>query len=212
MDLDSVWFLFKGTFVTIELSVFSLAIAFFLGFFFGILRTSKHFLIKGFAILYIEILRGSPLLIIMLFVFYCIPILVGKEISAFAAAIISLSLYGGAYAAEVVRAGIESIEKGQWEAARSTGLSGVQLMRYIILPQAFRVMIPPGIGLFIAMVKDSSLASIIGYVELTRASEIIRINIYKTWGPLSIVAINYFVICYLLSKLGAYTEKRFSFR
>ncbi len=211
MDLDSVLFLFKGTIITIKLSILSLLIALLLGFFFGIMRASRFFPLKGIAIVYIEILRGSPLLIIMMFVFYCIPILMGKEISPFIAATISLSFYGGAYAAEIVRAGIESIEKGQWEAARSTGLSGVQVMQFIILPQAFRVMIPPGIGLFVSLVKDSSLASIIGYVELMRASEIIRINIYKTWGPLSIVAVNYFVICYVLSKLGAVAEKKFSF-
>ena len=211
MDSDSVLFLFKGTIVTIQLSIFSLVIAFFLGVFFGIMRASRYMLLKGFSLIYIEILRGTPLLIIMMFVFYCIPILLQKEISPFIAATISLSFYGGAYAAEIVRAGIEAIERGQWEAARSTGLSGVQVMRYVILPQAFRVMIPPGIGLFVSLVKDSSLASIIGYVELTRASEIVRINIYKTWGPLSIVAVNYFIICYLLSKFGTIMEKRFRF-
>ncbi len=211
MDLDSVLFLFKGTIITIQLSVFSLVVAFFLGFFFGIMRASRYVIFRGIALIYIEILRGTPLLIIMMFVFYCIPILLEKEVSPFIAATLSLSFYGGAYAAEIVRAGIESIERGQWEAARSTGLSGIQVMRHVILPQAFRVMIPPGIGLFVSLVKDSSIASIIGYVELTRASEIVRINIYKTWGPLSIVAANYFIICYLLSKFGAIVEERFRF-
>jgi polar amino acid transport system permease protein len=211
MGLDSIFFLFKGTIITIELSALSLVMALLLGLFFGTMRASKYFALRAMACVYIEVLRGTPLLIIMMFVFYCIPILLAKEISPFIAATLSLSFYGGAYAAEIVRAGIESIAKGQWEAARSTGLSGVKLMRFVILPQAFRVMIPPGVGLFVSLVKDSSLASIIGYVELTRASEIIRMNIYETWGPLSIVAANYFVICYLLSKLGAHTEKRFRF-
>ena len=211
MNLDSILFLFKGTLITIKLSALSLVLALFLGFLFGIMRASKYFPLRAIAYAYIEILRGTPLLIIMMFAFYCIPILLEKEISPFIAATLSLSLYGGAYAAEIVRAGIESIARGQWEAARSTGLSALKVMRFVILPQAFRVMIPPGVGLFVALVKDSSLASIIGYVELTRASEIIRMNIYETWGPLSIVAANYFVICYLLSKLGAYTERRFQF-
>jgi His/Glu/Gln/Arg/opine family amino acid ABC transporter permease subunit len=212
MDLTSISFLLKGTAVTVKLSFLSLFMAFLLGFLFGMMKASKPFLLRGIATIYIEVLRGTPLLVNMLFVFYCVPILLGKEISPFVAAVTSLSLYGGAYAAEIVRGGIESVDRGQWEAAQATGLGHIQMMRHVVLPQAFRVMIPPGVGLFIAMVKDSSLASIIGYVELTRAGDIVRANNFTTWGPLAIVAVNYFVLCYLLSKFGAYTEKRFPFR
>ena len=144
----------------------------------------------------------------MLFVFYCIPILAGKEISPFAAAIISLSLYGGAYAAEVVRAGIESIEKGQWEAARSTGLSGAQLMRYIILPQAFRVMIPPGIGLFIAMVKDSSLVAILGVQDLTQLTRLYYSSNFLYMQSLTMLAFMYLVLVVVLTRLVRLMEHR----
>ena len=204
-------FLFKATGVTIKLSVGSLILAFLLGLIFGWMRASGIFILKYIALLYIQVMRGIPLLVILLTVFYLLPVLTNQQVPDLIAVIVSLSIYGGAYAAEIVRAGIESIDRGQWEAARSSGLNAWQVMRFVVMPQAFLVIIPPAVGLFVSLLKDSSLATVVGYVELMKAGDIVRNNPpFYTFGPLSVVAFNYFVICFSLSRFGTWLEKRMS--
>jgi len=204
-------FLLKATWVTVKLSVVSLALAFLLGLVFGIMRASRILVLRYVSLLYVEVVRGIPLLVTLLTVFYLIPIVMNQQVPDFMAVVASLALYGGAFAAEIVRAGIESIGRGQWEAARSTGLNPWQVMRFIVMPQAFLVIIPPGVGLFVGMIKDSSLATVVGYVELMKAGEIVRNNPpFYTFGPLSVVALNYFVLCFTLSRFGRWLEQRLS--
>ena len=204
-------FLLKATWVTVKLSVVSLALAFLLGLVFGIMRASGILALRYVSLLYIEVVRGIPLLVTLLTVFYLIPIVMNQQVPDFMAVVASLALYGGAFAAEIVRAGIESIGRGQWEAARSTGLNPWQVMRFIVMPQAFLVIIPPGVGLFVGMIKDSSLATVVGYVELMKAGDIVRNNPpFYTFGPLSVVALNYFILCFSLSLFGRWLEQRLS--
>jgi polar amino acid transport system permease protein len=182
-----------------------------LGLVFGIMRASRIHVFRYVALVYIEVVRGIPLLVVLLTIFFLLPILMNQQVPDFIAVVTSLALYGGAFAAEIVRAGIESIGRGQWEAARSSGLSTWQVMRFIVMPQAFLVIIPPAAGLFVGLIKDSSLATVVGYVELMKAGDIVRNNPpFYTFGPLSVVALNYFVLCFSLSRFGRWLEQRLS--
>jgi polar amino acid transport system permease protein len=204
-------FLLEATWVTVKLSSLSLVLAFLLGLVFGIMRASRIHVFRYVALVYIEVVRGIPLLVVLLTIFFLLPILMNQQVPDFIAVVTSLALYGGAFAAEIVRAGIESIGRGQWEAARSSGLSTWQVMRFIVMPQAFLVIIPPAAGLFVGLIKDSSLATVVGYVELMKAGDIVRNNSpFYTFGPLSVVALNYFVLCFSLSRFGRWLEQRLS--
>lgn len=141
-------------------------------------------------------------------IFYGLPSLISRPIPAYTAAILALSINSGAYVGEIVRSGIQSIDKGQWEAASSLGLSGSQTMGLIILPQAFRRILPPLGNEFIALLKDSSLVSIIALEELVRKGQII---IGRTFRPFEVwlaVAIIYFVMTFAVSRLVNVVEKR----
>jgi polar amino acid transport system permease protein len=202
-------FLLAATWVTIRLSAISLVLAFLVGLIFGCMRASSILVIRYASLLYIEVMRGIPLLVTLLTVFYLLPVLMNHAVPDFLAVVLCLTLYGGAFAAEIVRAGIESIGRGQWEAARSSGLNLWQIMRHVVMPQAFLVIIPPSIGLFVGLIKDSSLATIVGYVELMKAGDIVRNNPpFYTFGPLSLVALNYFIVCFSLSCFGRWLEQK----
>jgi len=211
MPEGAFFFLLEATWVTVKLSSLSLVLAFLLGLVFGIMRASRIHVFRYVALVYIEVVRGIPLLVVLLTIFFLLPILMNQQVPDFIAVVTSLALYGGAFAAEIVRAGIESIGRGQWEAARSTGLNTWQVMRFIVMPQAFLVIIPPAVGLFVGLIKDSSLATVVGYVELMKAGDIVRNNPpFYTFGPLSVVALNYFVLCFSLSRFGRWLEGRLS--
>lgn len=200
---------FKGAGVTLALCVITAILGIIFGTIVGLALTSKKKVLRGVARVYVNVIRGIPLLVILFATYYMIPMLIkGMQTSREFASIFSLTLYAAAYIAELVRGSIASIPKGQTEAAEALGMSAYQKMRYIIMPQAVRLLIPPLVGLMITLVKDSALVSIINYVDLTRTGKIIG-NL--TMNPLlaySIVAAFYFVICFSISRLANYTEKR----
>ena len=200
---------FKGAGVTLALCVITAILGIIFGTIVGLALTSKKKVLRGVARVYVNVIRGIPLLVILFATYYMIPMLIkGMQTSREFASIFSLTLYVAAYIAELVRGSIASIPKGQTEAAEALGMSAYQKMRYIIMPQAVRLLIPPLVGLMITLVKDSALVSIINYVDLTRTGKIIG-NL--TMNPLlaySIVAAFYFVICFSISRLANYTEKR----
>lgn len=177
------------------------------------MRLSRVRLLSRIATAYTSMVRGIPLLILLFTVYYTLPILfpafyIPKEV----AAIVSLVVYAGAYLSEIIRGAIQSIHKGQTEASQALGMTALQRMRHIIFPQAIRIMLPPYVGFFISLIKDSALVSIINFVELTRAGKIIG-NL--TMSPLityAFVALFYFVVCFGLSRLAGHLERRFEFR
>lgn len=201
--------LLKGAGLTIYLCLVSTSLGLFLGFLVGLGSTSKNKIIKGICKTYVNIIRGIPLLVILFMIYFGIPILFkGTNISQGVASIGGLTIYAGAYIGEIVRGNIQSIPKGQFEAATALGMNYFQKHVYIILPQAFRLMIPSLVGFLIALVKDSSLVSVIGYIDLTKAGKIVG-NI--TMNPLTtflIVALFYFIICFGISKLAKYLETK----
>jgi polar amino acid transport system permease protein len=158
---------------------------------------------------YTELFRSIPILVLLFFVYFGVPFVLDVNLSPFGAATIALMLEASSMMAEVVRAGIQSVGRGQWEAALSSGMKGWQAIRYVIGPQAIRVMLPPSVGVYIATLKDSSLAAIIGYVELTKAGLLIRESTGESFIVLSVVATLYFVINYAISLGGAAMERKF---
>lgn len=208
---DLVWSslptLLQGAKLTVQLTSIAVFFGIILGTIAGITRTSKSPL-RLAAASYIDIIRGTPLLVQTFLIFYGLPSLISRPIPAYTAAVLALSINSGAYVGEIVRSGIQSIDKGQWEAASSLGLSGSQIMGLIILPQAFRRILPPLGNEFIALLKDSSLVSIIALEELVRKGQII---IGRTFRPFEVwlaVAIIYFVMTFIVSRLVNVVERK----
>ena len=208
-----VIYLAKGTGYTILLSLgtilISLPISVLLGLFRAIrLRNVVFSVVKALITVCVTAIRGTPLMLLMIFVFFGLPFM-GVNFSPMTAAFVSLSIYSVAYLVENVRTGIESIAKTQWDGAASLGFNYVQTMRLIILPQAFRIMIPPTVSFFIGLIKDSSLCAVVGVVELARAGRVIVERTHESLLFFSIVAIVYFAICYPLSLFSKKLEKKF---
>ena len=202
--------LLSGAAVTLKLSLGALALGSLGGTALGAMRSSRLPLLRLPALLYIEGLRSTPFVILLFLIFYAMPLALDIDIPPYPAAISALSLHCSAYMAEVVRSGIESVPKGQWEAAASLGLGYVRIMRLVVLPQALRVMIPPTIGVYVSTIKESSLASIVGFVELLGQGMAIRESNAgrSTADVLVAVAFGYFAICFTLSRLGQHLERR----
>jgi polar amino acid transport system permease protein len=155
----------------------------------------------------VELVRAVPLLLLIFFTFFGLPA-VGLQIPTFPAAVLSMSLWMAANTAEVVRGGIQSIPRGQFEAARSIGLSGLQAMRHVIFPQAVRRMIPPFVGLCTILVKDTSLAAIIGVFELTRAAQETIERTFRSFEIYVTAAAIYFLLCFPLTRFAERWEAR----
>lgn len=203
--------LLQGAKLTVQLTSIAVFFGIILGTIAGMIRLSKGPL-RLAAASYIDIIRGTPLLVQTFLIFYGLPSLISRPIPAYTAAVLALSINSGAYVGEIVRAGIQSIDKGQWEAAASLGLSGNQTMGLIILPQAFRRILPPLGNEFIALLKDSSLVSVIALEELVRKGQII---IGRTFRPFEVwlaVAVIYFVMTFAVSRLVNLAEKRVAVR
>ena len=200
--------LFPGWLLCLGIVVACYPFAIVLGLLFSLLKISKHRLCRAIAVVYINILRGTPLFLQIYIMFFGLP-MVGINIDNNLLGIIVMAVNSSAYLAEIFRAGIQSIDKGQMEAGRSLGMTWVQTMRYIIVPQAFKRVIPPLGNEFIALLKDSSLVSVIGFEELTRRGQLI---IAKTYGSLEIwisVAVIYLAMTLTISRFVAYLERRY---
>lgn len=212
MDFSTVWqyraLFWQGTVVTVEISLMAIITGTIIGVIVGMIQHSKILWIKAPFKVYIEVFRGSPLLM-QLFFAYFVPPYLGFNVSAFQAVFAVFALNSGAFIAEIVRSGLEAVPKGQYEAAESLGLSYGYIMRKVILPQAMKVSLPPLVGFLIGMIKDTSLAMIIGYVELLKQGQVVgNINsAHITEAYLTVAAI-YFVICYPLSLFVNWMERR----
>ncbi|WP_337373726.1 amino acid ABC transporter permease [Mitsuokella jalaludinii] len=207
--VNSFPLLLVGAGVTIKITALSVALGVVIGLFVGIARISRLRILRVLAAVYVDFFRGTPLLVQIFLVYFALPVITGQRVDPFVAAIGSCGINSGAYVAEIFRAGIQSIDKGQMEAGRSLGMTWVQTMRYIIVPQAFKRVIPPLGNEFIALLKDSSLVSVIGFEELTRRGQLI---IAKTYGSLEIwisVAVIYLAMTLTISRFVAYLERRY---
>jgi len=201
--------LVRGAGVTVGLVVAAGIAGTIIGMLFGVARSAPLAPIRWLASVYTNFIRGIPILIILLFLYYEIPLLFPyATFSQTITAVIGLSVYAGAYMAEIFRGSIQAVPRGQLEAGQALGLNYVQRMRYVVLPQALKIAVPPGIGFLIALVKASSLVSVISATDLTRAGRIITSQNHQALTTFLIVAALYFVISYPLSLLGRWFERR----
>jgi ABC-type amino acid transport system permease subunit len=173
------------------------------------MRLSKKRWLSGPALAYIEIIRGTPVLVQLVWFYYCLPILLNVQVPAMAAAIIALSLHVGAYLSEVFRAGIEAVPRGQTLSARALGMSRTLTMRRIILPQVMRRMLPPFLNHFIDLLKASSLISVLAIRDIMYQSTVIIETTYRPIEILSFAAFLYFMIIYPITILSRKVEKKF---
>ena len=203
--------LLKGALVTAQLTLASLTIGFCIGIVGGVARLSKNRLIGGAALFYVTIMRGVPLLVTLLFLYYGLPS-AGIMLDAFTVAIIALSITNGAYVSEIIRAGIQSIDPGQMRAARSLGMSYEKAMRRIILPQAVRRVLPPITNESLTLLKNTALVSTITLSDLLRSGLEIMTWQANTFSPFAGVALIYLLMTMPLVWLNSHFEKRYRMR
>lgn len=200
-------FFINGAKFTIFLAFFTVLIGFVLGVLLALMRLSNKKILNIIAASYVEFIRGTPLLVQLYIVFYGLPH-IGITLPDSVAGIIALSVNSAAYIAEIVRAGIQAVDKGQMEAARSIGMPHSMGMKYIIIPQAVKNILPALGNEFIVVIKESSIASIIGIHELMYNADTVRGNIFRPFEPLIVAAIMYFILTFSLSKLVGAFERR----
>lgn len=198
--------LIKGLLTTMWISAAASVLALFLGLVTGLARVSNNYTANGLGAIYIEIIRGTPLLVQIFIAYFFIGTVF--DLNRNAAGIGALGLFAGAYVAEIVRAGIQSIPKGQMEAARSLGMSMPQAMMDIILPQAFKRILPPLSGTFISLIKDSSLVSVIAITDLTKSGREIITSTFATFEIWLVVAAMYLIVTSVLSQFVFHLERR----
>ena len=207
--MESIPYLIDGAKYTILFSLISIVFGILIGLFASLMKISKNPFFNILGNLYIEIIRGTPLLLHIMIAYYGL-VAFKINLNYFTAGVLALSINSGAYCGEIFRAGIESIEKGQMEAARSVGMSYGQAMRFIIIPQAIKRVIPPLTNEFVAMLKDSSLLSIIAVPELLRNARQIMGTKLNVWSPFLGAALIYLVLTLPLTRLASVLERRFA--
>ena len=213
-DFSLIWnslpLLLAGAGVTIEITAIAVGLGFIFGLITSVCRLSGVKTLQVIAVCYVNIIRGTPMLVQIFLIYFALPMVIGERINPFVAAVAACSINSGAYVSEIFRAGIQSVDKGQMEAGRSLGLSWMQTMCYVIMPQAFNHVIPPLGNEFVSMTKEASLVSVIGFEELTRRGQLI---IAKTYGSFEIwltVAAIYLVMTLTIARLVSYLERRFA--
>ena len=208
--------LFNGLVVTVEIALISILLGMVLGLISCLFGLSKVKVLRGISAVYIWIIRGTPMIVQAFLVFFAFPQLIqlispSFRLEAFVAGCITLSLNAGAYMSEIFRAGIQAIDKGQMEAARSLGLSKGQAMRKIILPQAFKISIPPMVNQFIITVKDTSILSVIGLAEIVNTAKQYVGKTYQFFATYILVAVFYLIVISILMVISKFVEKKFSY-
>ena len=214
LTIDNLIYLFKGAMVSLSMAALSL----FIGLIFGILgasaKISKNRLLRILGNIYVEVIRGTPMLLQIMLIFNVVPIIVTQitgevfRMNYFLIGVVAMSINSGAYTTELIRSGINDIDKGQWEACETLGLSRWQTMRLVILPQAFKRIVPPLISEFITLIKDSSLVSIIGLVELLNSAKVLGNQYYEFMSPYCLAGVYYLVMTLTISYIAKKIERK----
>ncbi len=201
----------KGVFLTVEISFFAIVIGLGLGILAAVARISRFRVLQLAGATYVEVFRNTPLLIQIFIIFFGLPGL-GIKLSPYVSGLTALVLYVGAYNTEVIRAGLEAIPKGQVEAAKSLGLTGVQTFLYIVLPQAFRISLPALGNNWVALVENSSLVSVIGMVELTWVASDLNALTFRSFELFGAATVFYLILIFILTNIQNFVEKRFAYK
>jgi polar amino acid transport system permease protein len=220
LDLGVIWrnldflliqgFLGFGNFVggTLRLAIPSIVLGFVLGIFIGLGRLSPRAWVRIPATMYVEFFRGIPLVMVIFWIWIVVPVLLRTKIPEFGVALAAFVIFEAAYLGEIVRAGIQSVARGQVEAATAVGLTPSATMRYVVLPQALKNMIPSLVTQFIVLFKDTSLASIIGFMDLTKAAQVVNNREIRPFELYLFIAVVYWLCTYSMSRYARSLEKR----
>lgn len=200
-------FFLKGLWMTSKIAFISLVTCTLIGFILGIFRSGDSIILKRIVGVYVAFVRGTPFVVQIFIVFFILPEW-GIQLEAFSAALLAMAIMGSAFICEIVAGGISSIPRGQWEAATSSGLNQIQQLRLVIIPQAMKVILPPLVGQYVLLIKDTSVVSVIGIMELTRVGWVTVVRIPEGLMVFTLVGFLYFTISYPLILLSNYLEKR----
>lgn len=201
--------LIRGVGITLQLGLISASLGLVLGLVLALMKYSRHPLLYWPAYVYIEFFRTTPPLVQIVWLYYGLPLLTGYDLGAFGAAAVALGLNIAAFYAEIFRAGIIGVHRTQWQAARVLGLNLPDTLRYVVLPQALRNVLPPMGTTTIYLIKDTALASAIGTLELLRIGQLVAVETFRPVETLTIVAVLYFVVTYPVALLIGRMEIRF---
>lgn len=214
MTIENFIYLFKGAMVSLSMAALSL----FIGLIFGVLgasaKISKNKFLRLLGNVYVEVIRGTPMLLQIMLIFNVVPIIITQitgnvfRMDYFLIGVVAMSINSGAYTTELIRSGINGVDKGQWEACETLGLSRWQTMRLVILPQAFKRIVPPLISEFITLIKDSSLVSVIGAVELLNSAKVLGNQYYEFMSPYCLAGVYYLVMTLTISYIAKKLERK----
>lgn len=211
---ENILYLAKGALISLLIAAVSLVLGLILGILGSTAKRSKYRIFRIIGNVYVEVIRGTPMLLQILLLFSVVPSLYTAltgdilRINTYVIGAIAMSINSGAYSTELIRSGINGVDKGQWEACETLGLSHWQTMKMVVLPQAFKIIIPPVISEFITLIKDSSLISCIGAVELLKGAQVIGAKYFDVMSPYCVAAIFYLIMTLSVSYLGRYIERK----
>jgi len=203
-----MYFIFQGVFFTLKYSVTSVCLGFVFGTILSICKIGDVKILRIFAHSYTSIFRGTPMLIQLTIIYFGLPGLIGLKLSVFAACVIAFSMNSGVYVSEIIRAGIASVDKGQVEAAKALGIPPILRMKDIILPQAFRNILPALVNELINLVKESALISVIGDMDLMRRAQLVSADTFLFFTPMLTAAAAYYILVLIISSFAMALEKR----
>jgi polar amino acid transport system permease protein len=207
LNAHHIWYLIAAAQWTVLLSLIAFAGGALVGLPIALMRVSPNNALRIVAGGYIQLIQGTPLLILLFLTYFGLGIL-GYKLAPLVAAGLALTLYAAAFLGEIWRGCIEAVPRTQWEASDCLGLDRFQQYAYVVLPQAFRMAIPPTVGFMVQIVKNTSLASVVGFVELARAGQIVNNSTFEPFIIFCIVAAIYFAMCYPLSLASRFLERR----
>ena len=210
----NLMFMLNGAFMSLLLATCAVFFGTILGVIGASAKLSKHYVFKAIGNIYVEVIRGTPMLLQIMFFYIAIPVMyrsiTGDRMNPdpYICGLIALSINSGAYSTELIRSGIQGVDKGQWEACQTLGMSYFQTMRYVILPQAFKKIIPPIVSEFITLIKDSSLISCIGATELLMSAQVIGARTFNSIPPLIGSGVMYLVMTLTISFVARKLERK----
>lgn len=201
-------FMLKGIWTTIQFVIVAIILGSILGTVLALFKISKAKSLRWFADAYTSIFRGTPLILQLMIIYYSIPQLTGYDIEAFPSAVLAFGLNSSAYISEIIRAGIQAVDKGQMEAAQALGIPYRAMMKDIILPQALKNILPALMNEFITLTKESAIVSTIGYLDLMRRAQVVGSDLFRNFEPLLFVGFLYWCMVMVLTIIGRMIERR----
>jgi His/Glu/Gln/Arg/opine family amino acid ABC transporter permease subunit len=204
-------FILKGIWVTLKFVIVAIIFGFALGTVLALFKISQKKVLNWIGNIYTSIFRGTPLILQLMIIYFAIPQLTGYDIQPFPASILAFGLNSAAYVSEIIRAGIQAVDKGQTEAAQALGIPYRLMMKDLILPQALKNILPALMNEFVSLTKESALVSTIGYLDLMRRAQVVGADTYRNFEPLIFVGLIYWVLVFGLTLIGKRVERRMKF-